>query len=187
MVPGFLSIWWHLACFWENCKCAINTRWIELQHEITDVSPSAEPHTPLSGNLEITGVTGSTLPNGALTDRGENQIKRASMTFESGGLGVHSTVATRSRSKWRMSNLLVHGYRPELTTSDYLHNFISITCELRLALIGHNGEGSAKSMDPAQSGPAGWKKCTWQRASRGLCKHARETRKQQLYGDPQWD
>lgn len=45
--------------------------------------PSAESYTPLTGNIEITGVTGSTLPNGILTDRVENQIKKASMTFES--------------------------------------------------------------------------------------------------------
>lgn len=45
--------------------------------------PSAESHTPPTSYIEITGVTGSTLPNGVLTDRVENQIKKASMTFES--------------------------------------------------------------------------------------------------------
>lgn len=59
----------------------------------------AEPHTLLPGNIAITGVAGSTLPNGVLTDRVENQIKKASMTFESGRQGCTLTVATRSRSK----------------------------------------------------------------------------------------
>lgn len=54
------------------------------------MSPAAEPHTPLTGNIEITGVTGSTLPNGVLTDRVENQIKKASMTFGLGRQGAHS-------------------------------------------------------------------------------------------------
>lgn len=68
----------------------INISWTELQHEITYLSPLAEPHTLLAGNIEITGVAGSTLPNGVLTDRVENQIKKASMTFESGRQGAHS-------------------------------------------------------------------------------------------------
>lgn len=44
----------------------------------------------LTGNTEITGVIGSSLPNGVLTDRGENQIRKASMTFESDIQGAHS-------------------------------------------------------------------------------------------------
>lgn len=44
--------------------------------------PSTGPYPPLAGNTEIAGVTGSTLPNGVLTDRVENQIKKGSTTFE---------------------------------------------------------------------------------------------------------
>lgn len=47
----------------------------------TYLPPSTEPYTSLTGNIEITGVTGSTLPNGVLTDRRENPIKKASVTF----------------------------------------------------------------------------------------------------------
>lgn len=50
------------------------------------------PRTPYTApcDTEIAGVTGGTLPNGVLTDRVENQIKKAGTTFELGRQGVHS-------------------------------------------------------------------------------------------------
>lgn len=90
--------------------------------------PSTEPYTPLTGNTEITGVTGSTLPNGVLTDRVENQIKKASVTFE-----LVDRVCTHCSNKVKIKVTNVQPSRTwletRLATCDYLHDFLSITGE----------------------------------------------------------
>lgn len=42
-----LSVLWHLVYSWANSRCAINTHWIQLQHELTHLPPFGRvPHTP---------------------------------------------------------------------------------------------------------------------------------------------
>ena len=62
--------------------------WITAHDHIL-VPISRSPY-PAPCDTEIAGVTGGTLPNGVLTDRVENQIKKAGTTFELGRQGAHS-------------------------------------------------------------------------------------------------
>lgn len=146
-----------------------NTSWTDLRREITYLPPSTEPYTPLTGNTEITGVTGSTLPNGVLTDRVENQIKKASVTFE-----LVDRVCTHCSNKVKIKVTNVQPSRTwletRLATCDYLHDFLSITGESELGSWqtkrGTNSTALERGTFPRL------KKCSWQQVSCGLCKPA---------------
>lgn len=120
-----LSIWWHFVCLLAYGRCTMQA---EL---IYNMRSRTRPHqqNPAHLLLAILRLQGSPaalcLMVCWLT---EEKIKSRRPAWPlSWWTGCALTVATRSRSKWRMSSLLVHDQTPELTTCGYLHDFISVT------------------------------------------------------------
>ena len=79
-------------------------------------------------DTEIAGVAGGTLPDGVLTDRVENQIKKAGTTFEMGRQGAHSLQQQGQDQSGECPT-----FRDMARDPDWPHliicHFVSITCE----------------------------------------------------------
>lgn len=134
----------------------------------TYLSPSTEPYTPFPGNAEITGVTGSALPNGVLTDRVENPIKKANVTS-----GLVDRVSTACINKVKIKVMSVQ------TPTTWLKTWTphSVTCSISSASQVSQASDAGKQR-LTNSTVLEWgtvprlKKCNRRQASCGLCKPA---------------